>query len=170
MGTGAVILSQQASRFWIPFDVKTFESKSCDLSGSFFKKSIFGLALTPSEYLEKYCRVNNRRYTLYKRVFDKHKDSEGELPMKVSFHDGSVICFWWWFFSSSFPKHYRMPTCVQLIHISSVKWFDCSICLPTWKSRSHSSKVSLPSLNDTSSISSRKLCTDCSITAMHRLF
>lgn len=41
------------------------------------------LALTPTEYLEKYCRVNNRRHTMYKRVFDKYKDSEGELNVKV---------------------------------------------------------------------------------------
>ncbi len=48
-------------------------------------ESIFVLAITPSEYLEKYCRVNNRRHTLYKRVFDKYKDSEGELSVKVKF-------------------------------------------------------------------------------------
>ena len=41
------------------------------------------LALTPKEYLEKYCRVNHRRYTLYKRIFDKYKDGDGEIPMKV---------------------------------------------------------------------------------------
>ena len=76
-----VILSQQASRFWIPFDVKLFESKRI----VFLSTIIIFLfsALTPCEYLEKYCRVNNRRYTLYKRVFDKHKDSEGELNVKV---------------------------------------------------------------------------------------
>jgi len=41
------------------------------------------LALTPIEYLEKYCRVNNRRHTLYKRVFDKYKDNEGVIHVKV---------------------------------------------------------------------------------------
>ena len=46
--------------------------------------SIFFLELTPTDYLEKYCRVNNRRHTLYKRVFDKHKDTEGLLTFKVS--------------------------------------------------------------------------------------
>ena len=46
--------------------------------------SAFFSVLTPRDYLEKYCRVNNRRYTLYKRVFDKHKDSEGELSLTVS--------------------------------------------------------------------------------------
>ncbi|CAF1519105.1 unnamed protein product [Adineta steineri] len=60
----SVILSQQASRFWLPFDVKVFEK------------------LTPREYLEKFCKVNNRRHVLYKRTFDKHKDNEGELPFK----------------------------------------------------------------------------------------
>ncbi|CAF1121958.1 unnamed protein product [Rotaria sp. Silwood1] len=64
-GMNSVILSQQASRFWLPFDVKLFET------------------LTPREYLEKYCRVNNRRHALYKRIFDKHKDSEGELSVKA---------------------------------------------------------------------------------------
>jgi hypothetical protein len=48
-----------------------------------YEIKLFFIALTPSEYLEKYCRVNNRRHTLYKRVFDKHKDSEGELSVKV---------------------------------------------------------------------------------------
>ncbi len=41
------------------------------------------LALTPREYLEKYCRVNHRRHVLYKRVFDKHKDIESELDIEV---------------------------------------------------------------------------------------
>jgi hypothetical protein len=50
---------------------------------SLIKSKLFLIAITPSEYLEKYCRVNNRRHTLYKRVFDKHKDSEGELTIKV---------------------------------------------------------------------------------------
>jgi hypothetical protein len=33
--------------------------------------------------LEKYCRVSHRRYTLYKRIFDKHKDIEAELDTEV---------------------------------------------------------------------------------------
>ncbi|CAF1666533.1 unnamed protein product, partial [Didymodactylos carnosus] len=57
----SVILSQQASRFSMPFDLKQFET------------------LTPREYLEKYCRVSNRRHALYKRIFDKHKGTDGEL-------------------------------------------------------------------------------------------
>ncbi|UJR24908.1 hypothetical protein I4U23_006272 [Adineta vaga] len=60
----SVILSQQASRFSLPFDVKDFER------------------LTPKVYLEKFCKINNRRHVLYKRVFDKYKDNEGELPFK----------------------------------------------------------------------------------------
>lgn len=49
------------------------------------KKTIkyFILALTPREYLEKYCRVHHRRCVLYKRVFDKHRDIEAELNMEV---------------------------------------------------------------------------------------
>ncbi|CAF2443249.1 unnamed protein product [Rotaria sp. Silwood2] len=45
--------------------------------------NILVLALTPKEYLGKYCRVNSRRYTLYKRIFDKYKDIEAELNMEV---------------------------------------------------------------------------------------
>ena len=36
------------------------------------------------EYLEKYCRVNQRRSALYKRVFDKYRDVEGEVNIEVS--------------------------------------------------------------------------------------
>ncbi|CAF1139105.1 unnamed protein product [Adineta steineri] len=57
-------LTQKASRFWIPFDVKLFET------------------LTPLEYLENYCRVSNRRYTIYKRIFDRHKDFEATLTIE----------------------------------------------------------------------------------------
>lgn len=44
------------------------------------------VGMTPRAYLEKFCKVNNRRHVLYKRVFDKHKDNDGELPYKVSEH------------------------------------------------------------------------------------
>ncbi|CAF3691486.1 unnamed protein product [Rotaria sordida] len=63
--TSSVVLSQKATRFWIPFDVKLFET------------------LTPKEYLGKYCRVNPRHYTLYKRIFDKHKNIEAELNIEA---------------------------------------------------------------------------------------
>jgi len=46
---------------------------------------LFSQVLTPIEYLEKYCRVDHRRYTLYKRVFDKHRDIEAILNMEVIF-------------------------------------------------------------------------------------
>jgi len=90
----SVILSQQASRFWIPFDVKLFESNCFNFLLIIRKKKnqIIVLALTPIEYLEKYCRVNTRRHTLYKRVFDKHKDSEGELSVKVRIESTTVRC------------------------------------------------------------------------------
>ena len=61
----AITLSQQASRVWLPFDVKLLES------------------LTSLEYVERYCRVSNRRYTLYKRVFDKHKDFDLTLTVEM---------------------------------------------------------------------------------------
>ncbi|CAF1267970.1 unnamed protein product [Rotaria sordida] len=63
--TNNIVLSQKASRFWIPFDIKFFE------------------ILTPKKYLEKYCRISPRRYTLYKRIFDKYKDIEAELNMEI---------------------------------------------------------------------------------------
>ncbi len=44
--------------------------------------SLFSV-LTPRDYLEKYCRVNHRRYVVYKRIFDKYRDIEGELNMEV---------------------------------------------------------------------------------------
>ncbi len=40
--------------------------------------------MTPKDYLEKYCRVNHRRNVLYKRAFDKYRDTEGELTIEVS--------------------------------------------------------------------------------------
>jgi hypothetical protein len=92
-GTSNVILSQQASRFWIPFDVKAFESEFSSfvsVERTAGRVSIL-LALTPIDYLEHYCRVNNRRFTLYKRVFDKHKDIEGELPIKVRTERWAVV-------------------------------------------------------------------------------
>ncbi|CAF3629019.1 unnamed protein product [Rotaria socialis] len=60
-----VALSQKTSRFWIPFDVKILET------------------LTPKEYLEKYCRINHRRWIVYKRIFDKYKDNEAQLKVEV---------------------------------------------------------------------------------------
>jgi hypothetical protein len=47
--------------------------------------------MTPREYLEKFCKINNRRNLLYKRVFDKHKDNEGELPYKVREEHPTII-------------------------------------------------------------------------------
>ncbi|CAF2089801.1 unnamed protein product [Rotaria magnacalcarata] len=58
-----VALSQKTSRFWIPFDVKILET------------------LSPIEYLEKYCRINHRRWIVYKRIFDKYKDNEAQLTV-----------------------------------------------------------------------------------------
>ena len=35
------------------------------------------------EYLEKYSRVDHRRYLVYQRIFDKYRDNEGELNVEV---------------------------------------------------------------------------------------
>ena len=42
--------------------------------------------MTPSAYLSRYCRVNDRRKALYKRVFDKSKiksEKESYVDLKV---------------------------------------------------------------------------------------
>ncbi|CAF3653297.1 unnamed protein product [Rotaria sordida] len=82
--TSNVVLSQKATRFWIPFDVKLFESKTSIIKRYEKKPDEYScLALTPKEYLGKYCRVNPRQYTLYKRIFDKHKNIEAELNIEA---------------------------------------------------------------------------------------
>lgn len=62
--------------------MKLFESKFFLIKKM---KNIFILVLTPREYLEKYCRVHHRRNVLYKRIFDKHRDTEGELTIEVRY-------------------------------------------------------------------------------------
>jgi hypothetical protein len=42
------------------------------------------LALTPIVYLEKCCCVHHRRYVLYKRIFDKHRNIQAELNREVT--------------------------------------------------------------------------------------
>jgi hypothetical protein len=44
--------------------------------------------MTPTDYLEKYCRVNDRRKAFYRRCFDKYKlkSEQGDyLDLKVRF-------------------------------------------------------------------------------------
>jgi hypothetical protein len=36
--------------------------------------------MTPAVYLEKYCKVTDRRKALYKRVFDKYKKKSDTGP------------------------------------------------------------------------------------------
>lgn len=65
---GRLALSKNVCRFELPIDMKQFEM------------------MTPSTYLEKYCKVNDRRKNLYKRIFDKYKiknDKEDFIDMKV---------------------------------------------------------------------------------------
>lgn len=68
-------------------------SSKVNLIGERSNEEAFLLALTPCEYFENYCRVNNRRHTLYRRVFDKYKDSEGELNVKVKLEQTTVRSF-----------------------------------------------------------------------------
>ena len=49
------------------------------------ENSAFCLVLTPVEYLEKFTRVNHRRYVVYKRIFEKYRDAEEELNIEVRF-------------------------------------------------------------------------------------
>ena len=46
--------------------------------------------MTPATYLSRYCRVNDRRKALYRRVFDKAKTKSE----KEDFVDLKVISFW----------------------------------------------------------------------------
>ena len=42
--------------------------------------------MTPTSYLEKYCRINDRRKNLYRKVFDKYKtksEKEDFIDAKV---------------------------------------------------------------------------------------
>lgn len=52
---GRIALSKNACRFELPMDMKQLES------------------MTPADYLSKYCRIIDRRKTLYRRVFEKYK-------------------------------------------------------------------------------------------------
>jgi hypothetical protein len=43
--------------------------------------------MTPVDYLSRYCRVNERRKALYRKVFDKYKkksDKDDYVDLKVS--------------------------------------------------------------------------------------
>jgi hypothetical protein len=49
--------------------------------------------MTPAQYLEKFCRLNDRRRTLYRKLFDKYKiksDKEDYINLKVC---SQSICF-----------------------------------------------------------------------------
>jgi hypothetical protein len=35
--------------------------------------------MTPAHYLEKYCKVNDRRKALYRRIFDKYKKKNDQM-------------------------------------------------------------------------------------------
>lgn len=42
--------------------------------------------MTPLNYIEKYCKVNDRRKTLYRKVFEKYKlkfEGDEYVDMKV---------------------------------------------------------------------------------------
>ena len=49
--------------------------------------SILNEAMTPATYLARYCRVNDRRKALYRRVFDKAKtksEKEDFVDLRVN--------------------------------------------------------------------------------------
>ncbi|KAL8559857.1 hypothetical protein ACOMHN_016903 [Nucella lapillus] len=54
-------LSQQASRFELPMDMKALET------------------ITPQDYLRKFCVVTSRRLNLYQKIFIKHKDKANAI-------------------------------------------------------------------------------------------
>lgn len=58
---GRLALSKQSSRFELPMDMKCLET------------------MTPQDYLRQFCIISGRRYTLYQKIFLKHKDRSGGL-------------------------------------------------------------------------------------------
>lgn len=61
--------------------MKLLESNRHSLDRSRIKHVL--LAMNPSEYLAKYCRVSPRRYTLYRRIFEKYQNQHGEMDKEV---------------------------------------------------------------------------------------
>lgn len=62
---GRLALSKQTSRFELPMDVRLLE------------------AMTPMEYLTKYCIISTRRKALYKHIFQKvDKDRDNVITFK----------------------------------------------------------------------------------------
>lgn len=73
---GRLALSKNICRFELPIDMKQFE------------------IMTPANYLERYCKVSDRRKTLYKRIFDKYKiknDKEDFVDLKVNIQLSKII-------------------------------------------------------------------------------
>jgi hypothetical protein len=69
---GRLALSKSICRFELPMDMKLLESMS------------------PPQYLENFCRVNDRRKAFYRRIFEKYKirsEKEDYIDMKVSIYD-----------------------------------------------------------------------------------
>jgi len=67
---GRLALSRNACRFELPMDMKQLES------------------MNPMTYLRYFCKINERRKALYKRIFDKYKlksDKEDYVDMAVKF-------------------------------------------------------------------------------------
>lgn len=89
---GRFALSKNICRFELPMDMKEFESKYSERSIEIQILKYLNLIfqeMDPVKYLEKYCKVNDRRKALYRRVFDRYKikaDGQEFLDMKVSVH------------------------------------------------------------------------------------
>ena len=68
-------------------DLNSFLSSTCFKILSLLKKKIkISTEMDPVRYLEKHCKVNDRRKALYRRVFDRYKlkaDGEEYVDMKV---------------------------------------------------------------------------------------
>ena len=65
---GRLALSKNICRFELPMDMRKLEG------------------MTPTQYIENYCRINDRRKQLYRKVFDKFKlkaDKEEWIDLKL---------------------------------------------------------------------------------------
>ncbi|XP_053374901.1 uncharacterized protein LOC123535376 [Mercenaria mercenaria] len=62
--SGRLALSQQASRFELPMDMKNLEK------------------MTPQDYIRKHCIITSRRQNLYQKIFMKNKDKSHTILYK----------------------------------------------------------------------------------------
>jgi len=61
---GRYVCSQRSCRLQLPMDLRLLET------------------LTPREYLLSHCKISSRRRALYKKLFTRHADKSGSIPVQ----------------------------------------------------------------------------------------